>query len=142
MAPVSYHFEIVRCPICPRTLTMLRMLKTEGLLREVVEIDIEAVRSGDLIDRYNYFIKKALGGERRVPVMLIREKWYVPERTSLVGEVKGELKEEGEEEIGRVVKELEKQIRDDLKEITPSPRPYKSHELMLERAMHWPASSS
>jgi len=114
------------CPVCYRTSIFLKKLEAMGYIH-LIWIDIDAVNSGTLMDKYRAFLSRVFGGEVHVPAVLLDDdKWFVPSITSTrKRRVLGE-----KERIEAAVRELEERFLRAISERPPLPFP-SCHEAML-----------
>jgi len=128
LPPLAIHYVIRMCPICARTKSMLKKFELRGLLN-VIEVDIQATLRNDIIDRYNYFVNRVLGGQREVPVILINNKnWYMPRQRSRV-----DRQITYEEIVEKSISDLENEILKDIRKTRPEPEPFHSHKEIMEK---------
>jgi len=128
LIPTVINYISRVCPICFSLKSKLKMLEIEGKIR-LLEVDVQAVGGGELLDRYHYFIKRVLGGSVEVPVVLLLDvqKWYVPTQRTKLGE---KTSFSGVVEVS--VTELLKELIEDIKKLKPRPEPHPTHAQMIE----------
>lgn len=123
-------FMSIHCPICRRVLLSMKKLSVLFNVHLII-VDVEEGFKDSLVAEY-YYIMKLLGGEKRVPIVLLDDdKWFLPRITSTGKHFATEM-----EKIEYAVAEFEKKIAEELKK--PYVKTYfpTTHEEM-RKVFHW-----